>query len=111
MLANPTPARKQKAPAQPEARPHSSVADRLARAEWERLPTKPVAGFLALRARIEEALDAGYSEGELSRALPTIKAFTRNGFDLALRQTRAAQPQHDETLDEGRELPSGEVQL
>jgi len=87
------------------------VADRLARAEWERLPTKPVAGFLALRARIEEALDAGYSEGELARALPTIKAFTRNGFDLALRQTRAAQPQHDETLDEGRELPSGEVQL
>lgn len=92
----------------PEARPHSAMADSLARSEWDRLSTKPVAGFLALRARVEEALDAGYSEAELARALPQIKAFTRNGFDLVLRQTR---PQPDTTLDEGRELPSGEVQL
>jgi len=112
LTLQPTPTKTERKQATaPEARPHSATADRLARAEWERLPTKPVAGFLALRARVEEALDAGYTEAQLERALPTIKAFTRNGFDLALRDTAPTQPQHDPSLDGGRELPSGEVHL
>lgn len=99
-------------PAPKQTDPLAAVADRLARAEWERLPTKPVAGFLALRARIKEALEAGYSEAEIARALPQIKAFSRNGFDLALRKTKPTPTRHNHpSLQAGRDLPSGEVHL
>lgn len=66
----------------------SPEANRLALAEWERRQRKPVCGFAALRARIQDVLDAGHPTEAIERALPTMDVFSRNSFDLALgRQT------------------------
>lgn len=69
-------------------RRYSDVAERLARAEWERRKTKPVCGFPALRLRIQEALDAGHTPDAVARAMPSMPVFSRNAFDFALSRSR-----------------------
>ncbi len=82
-----TPARKSKAkPA------FTSEADQVARTEWERRKQKPVCGFPALRLRVQDALDAGYTPRQVASVLPSMFVFSRNAFDMALSGGRSPSP-------------------
>jgi hypothetical protein len=108
-LAGVPPATKRKA--HPINSPVNALADAIARDEWERRTPKPVCGFPAFRARITECLDAGVTEQQLRKVLPTMTVFSRNAFDFALggsgkRVRKAA------VDDSGqRQGPAGRVQL
>lgn len=78
----------------------SEDATRLARSEWNRRSEKPICGFVALRLRIQEAIDAGYSPDAISTALPSMPVFSRNAFDLALsRVQKPNKSQGDRSAD------------
>jgi len=66
------------------------VAQRITSEFWESTFPKPSASFLAIRMRVQEALDGGHEPDAISQALPTMQAFTRNSFDFALRKGRPA---------------------
>lgn len=107
---NPTQAKAARAAREPA---FSDAADRLARDRWEKRAQKPVCGFPALRQRIQEALDSGYSETELASVLPAMFVFSRNSFDVALGSKRAgpiARPTA-RPVDDDRGAPSGRVAL
>lgn len=62
----------------------TATADRLARGEWERRTRKPVCGFVAMRERIVDVLDAGWPEADVARVLPSMTVWSRAAFDLVL---------------------------
>lgn len=68
------------------------VAQRIVGEWWEQLEVKPVAGFMAVRTRVVEALDAGHGEDAIKAVLPTMTVFSRNAFDLALGQQKSKRP-------------------
>jgi len=76
-------------------------------ARWEQSKVKPVCGFVALRLRVSEALEAGYSPEAVRKVLPRMTVFSRNAFDFALGgQPAASRVEQDRTLPGGRvELP------
>ena len=81
--------------------PQKAIAKDLADRFWKITNPKPVAGYMAVRQRLTEALEAGYTADQLWAILPTLKVFSRNGFDLALRSTtpprlEPAPPDHDD---------------
>ena len=88
------------------------AADQLARADWERRDPKPVIKFPAFRARVLDALQAGYTPEQLANVLPGMTVFTRSTFDVALRgfpRARvAATP--DAGMMTNREAPSGALE-
>jgi hypothetical protein len=96
-------------------RAYSDEADALAKAEWERRPTKPVCGFVALRTRVQEALDAGHSPEAIAAAMPNMSVFSRNAFDFALSGTsrpgRPGRPSRRMVPDDDRGGDHGEVVL
>ncbi len=67
-------------------------ADQVARAEWERRDVKPVCGFMAMRARVQDALSAGYTPEQVASVLPRMSVLSRNAFDMALGGTRSTGP-------------------
>jgi len=95
----------------PAPDPITALADSIARDEWERRKVKPVAGFMAMRARIIECLDAGHTEEELRRVLPTMKVFSQNAFDFMLNggPGKRGKPVVDDSAQ--RALPAGKVEL
>jgi hypothetical protein len=87
-------------------------ADAIARDEWTRRTLKPVGGFPGFRARIVEALDAGATEEQLRKALPTMTTFTRGSFDFALGGGARKQPGKRRVNDGGEHTgPAGRVEL
>lgn len=92
--------------------PFAGAADRVAKSEWARRKLKPVGGFLAFRARVLEALNAGATEEQLLAVLPTMTTFTRGSFDFAL-NGNGTKRGHKAPVDEAaqRALPAGRVEL
>lgn len=92
----------------------SSEAEALAAAEWERRTVKPVIGYPAFRARIDDALQAGHTAEAVARVLPTMTNFSRNAFDFVLgsatpgRRLRSVPPP---PITTDRDTPSGRVTL
>lgn len=86
-------------------------ADTLARAEWERRTVKPVIGFVAFRARIDDALAAGHAPADVARVLPTMANFSRNAFDYALGKPTGRRLRSVPAPSTARDLPSGMVTL
>jgi hypothetical protein len=72
------------APAAPAGQ--SDLAKSILGPFWDQATPRPVAGYAALLKRIEECLDAGHDATSIALALPTMPAFTRNAFDMALRK-------------------------
>jgi hypothetical protein len=70
----------------PSAKGASSTAKSVLDPFWEQADPKPVAGYPALLQRIDECLSAGHESEAIARVLPTMSAFSRNAFDLALRK-------------------------
>lgn len=85
------------------------VAQRIVGEWWEGLDVKPVAGFMAVRTRVVEALEAGHSEEAIMAVLPGMTVFSRNSFDLALGQ--AAQRRPKPAVTEDRQRASGAARL
>ena len=86
-----------------DIRANAAAAQRLAKDVWDSRAKKPVAGFIAVRLRIEESLDAGWTEADIVAVLPSMTFFSRNAFDIALAGKR---PQGVVTL---RNLPNEET--
>jgi len=82
------------------------TAQELAVSRWEQSKVKPVCGFVALRARIGEALEAGYTREQLEKVLPRMTTFSRNAFDFKLGGLPVLE---DEEVQ--RSLPGGRVEL
>jgi hypothetical protein len=89
----------------------NALADAIARDEWERRDRKPVCGFPAFRARITECLDAGATEEQLLKVLPTMTVFSRNAFDFALGGSGKRQAKRAVDDSGQRAGPAGRVQL
>jgi len=90
------------------------LSNEIARSEWDRRNPKPVCGFLALRARIGEALAAGHSPEAVTAALRTMTVFSRNSFDFALGagKGRAVLPANDRPENKvDRDLPGAVFRL
>lgn len=90
------------------AKRYGPEADQLAKTEWDRRDRKPVCGFMALRERIQEVLDAGHPASELARVLPSMSVFSRNSFDLALARpnSRPSNGYRPQTIITDRSGPS-----
>lgn len=70
-----------------------AAAARLAKAEWERRTVKPLAGnWVAFARQIQRQLEAGATEGDLARLLPTMESFSDASFDVARAKARRAAP-------------------
>jgi hypothetical protein len=94
-----------------KAGPNFEAAHALAREEWESRSRKPVCGFPAFALRIEESLDAGATEEQLRKVLPTMTVFSRNAFDFALGGSgkRVRKAPVDDSAQ--RAAPAGKVEL
>lgn len=84
------------------------AAQVIAGEEWERRVAKPVCGFVALRTRVQEALDAGWTEAQVRQVLPRMTMFSRNSFDLEF--GKLARPQRQEVIAD-RQRATGRVDL
>lgn len=78
------PARAEPKP-KPEAR-YTPQSNALARELWGTLDPKPLVGFMALRARVSEALGAGYTEQALRLVAPHVASWSRNELAFAFRK-------------------------
>lgn len=91
--------------------PFFALSKSIANDEWERRDRKPICGYNAFRARIEDALDAGATEQQLRKVLPSMTVFSRNAFDFAL-GGGAKQPGKRRVNDGGEHTgPAGRVEL
>jgi hypothetical protein len=83
-------------------------AERMLRAWWEAKTPRPTQNYVGARKVLERLLDAGWSEAQLVRALPSVPIISAKACELALRQAQPPGPAVIREMDDDRSLGEGE---